>query len=94
MCSSDLGDTGVFGDLKFIGEYYKPDLVLIPIGGHFTMAPVDAAYATRQLRPKYAIPMHYGANPLGRGTPAEFSSALGDAGVKVFPLNPGEKIEF
>lgn len=89
-----MGDTGIFGDLKFIGEYYKPDLVLIPIGGHFTMAPVDAAHAVRQLQPKYAIPMHYGANPLGRGTPAEFMGALGSGPVKVFPLNPGEKIEF
>ena len=62
-----MGDTGVFGDMKFIGEYYKPDLVLIPIGGHFTMDPVDAAYALRELvKPKYAIPMHYGANRWAR----------------------------
>ena len=40
-----MGDTGLFGDMKFIGEYYKPDLVLIPIGGHFVMSPADAAYA-------------------------------------------------
>ena len=42
-----MGDTGLFSDMKFIGEYYKPDLVLIPIGGNFTMAPDDAAYALR-----------------------------------------------
>ena len=41
------GDTGVFGDMKWIGEYYKPDLVLVPIGGYFTMDPVDAAFAIR-----------------------------------------------
>ena len=34
-----MGDTGLFGDMKLIGEYYKPDLVLIPIGGHFVMEP-------------------------------------------------------
>jgi L-ascorbate metabolism protein UlaG (beta-lactamase superfamily) len=28
-----MSDTGLFGDLKFIGDYYKPDLILIPIGG-------------------------------------------------------------
>ena len=90
-----MGDTAVFGDMKWIGEYYKPDLVLIPIGGHFTMDPVDAAYATRELiKPKYAIPMHYGANPLGKGTPKEYTEALGDAPVKVFPLKPGEKVDF
>jgi L-ascorbate metabolism protein UlaG (beta-lactamase superfamily) len=89
------GDTGVFGDMKLIGEYYKPDLVMLPIGGNFTMDPKDAAYATRELlKPKYAIPMHYGAHPLGRGTPQEYMDALGSSGVKVFPMNPGEKIEF
>ena len=43
-----MGDTGLFGDMKLIGEYYKPDLVMIPIGGHFVMGPEDAAYATVQ----------------------------------------------
>ena len=90
-----MGDTGVFADMKWIAEYYKPDLVLIPIGGNFTMDPVDAAYATRELlKPKFAIPMHYGANPLGKGTPKEYMEALGNAPTKVFPLNPGEKVEF
>jgi L-ascorbate metabolism protein UlaG (beta-lactamase superfamily) len=90
-----MGDTGVFGDMKWISEYYKPDLVLIPIGGHFTMDPADAAYALRELiKPKYAIPMHYGANPLGKGTPEELTRALGDAPVKVIALKPGEKAEF
>ena len=42
----DMGDTGLFSDMKFIGEYYKPDLVLIPIGGQATMDPRDAAFAT------------------------------------------------
>ncbi len=89
------GDTGLFGDLKFIGDYFKPDLVMLPIGGNFTMDPVDAAYATREmLKPKYAIPMHYGANPLGKGTPQEFIDALGTTPVKVFPMKPGDTLEF
>lgn len=90
-----MGDTGLFSDMRFIAEYYKPDLVLMPIGGHFTMGPADAAYATREwLKPKTVIPMHYGANPLGRGTPAEYMRALGDSGTRVLPLKPGEKAEF
>jgi len=90
-----MGDTGLFGDMKFIGEYYKPDLVLIPIGGHFVMSPQDAAYAVREwLKPKYAIPMHYGTIPQLKGTPKEFIDALGDAPTKVIVMNPGEKIEF
>lgn len=90
-----MGDTGLFGDMKFIADYYKPDLVLMPIGGHFTMGPADAAYATREwLKPKTVIPMHYGANPLGRGTPAEYTRALGETTTRVLPLKPGEKTTF
>ncbi len=90
-----MGDTGLFGDMKLIADYYKPDLVLIPIGGHFTMDPVHAAYALRELiKPKYAIPIHYGANPLGKGTPAELVQALGSTATKVIVLKPGEKADF
>lgn len=89
------GDTGLFGDMKFVGEYYKPELVMLPIGGNFTMDPRDAAYAVREmLKPKYVIPMHYGSHPLGKGTPKEFMDALGGAPVRVLPMKPGEKIEF
>jgi L-ascorbate metabolism protein UlaG (beta-lactamase superfamily) len=90
-----MGDTGLFGDMKLVADYYKPDVVLIPIGGHFTMDPKDAAFALRELiKPKYAIPMHYGANPLGKGTPAELVQALGGSSTKVIALKPGEKAEF
>ena len=51
-----MGDTGLFGDMKFIGDYYKPDLVLVPIGGHFVLDPKDAAYAMKELvKPKMAM---------------------------------------
>ena len=73
----------------------KVDLVLLPIGGNFTMDDADAAFATREyLKPKFAIPMHYGSHPLHTGTPQKYIQALGNAPVKVFPLNPGEKAEF
>jgi len=90
-----MGDTGLFPDMKFIADYYKPDLVLMPIGGHFTMGPADAAYATREwLKPRFVIPMHYGANPLGKGTPEEYMHALGDTATRVLPLKPGETASF
>ena len=90
-----MGDTGPFGDMRFIAEYYKPDLVLMPIGGHFTMGPADAAFATREwIKPRFVIPMHYGANPLGRGTPEEYSRALGEGSTRVLALKPGEKAVF
>jgi L-ascorbate metabolism protein UlaG (beta-lactamase superfamily) len=90
-----MGDTGLFSDMKFIAEYYKPDLVLIPIGGNFTMGPADAAFAIREwIKPKAVIPMHYGTNPLNQGTPAQFIQALGASATKVLALKPGEKAEF
>jgi L-ascorbate metabolism protein UlaG (beta-lactamase superfamily) len=90
-----MGDTGLFADMAFISSYYKPDVVLIPIGGNFTMDPVDAAYATKEwLKPRVVIPMHYGTNPLAKGTAAQFLQALGNAPVKLITLKPGEKAEF
>lgn len=90
-----MGDTALFGDMKLIGEMYKPDLLLIPIGGHFVMNPKDAAYATREwLKPKVAMPMHYGTIPQLKGTPEEYIQALGTTSTKVMVLKPGEKLEF
>jgi L-ascorbate metabolism protein UlaG (beta-lactamase superfamily) len=89
------GDTAVFGDMKWIGERYRPDLALVPIGGNFTMDPVDAAWAVKELiKPKAVIPMHYGANPLAKGTAREFTAAMGDGAVKVIVAVPGQPIGF
>ena len=90
-----MGDTGLYGDMKLVGETYKPDLVLIPIGGHFTMGPRDAATAVRDMiKPRYAIPMHYGTFPLLSGTLAEFTAALGASATRVLVPEPGQKIDF
>ncbi|HYX04673.1 MAG TPA: metal-dependent hydrolase [Reyranella sp.] len=90
-----MGDTGLFGDMKFIGDYYKPDLLLVPIGGHYVMDPKDAAYATKELiKPKMAWPMHYASNPFLKGTPAEYKAALGQTTVQVIDAEPGTKKQF
>ena len=90
-----MGDTGLFGDMKFITERYKPDLVLMPIGGNFTMAPDDAAFAARNwIQPKMVIPMHYNSNPLTPGTLAEFQEAMKGSSVKVVPMTEGQSLEF
>ncbi len=86
-----MGDTGLFGDMKFIGGYYKPNLILMPIGGHYVMSPVDAAYATKKyLKPDHVMPMHYGTIPVLKGTVAEFKQALGGAKNKVVDIAPGQ----
>ena len=69
----------------------------VPIGGHFVMNPKDAAMAVRDMiRPKYALPIHYGTTPQLAGTTAEFNAALGIAPgtPRMLVVNPGEKVEF
>lgn len=88
------GDTGVFGDMKILGEIYKPDLSLLPIGSHFTMDPREATYAARLLGSKYVIPMHYGTFPVLTGTPEEFLRLMKEAPqTKVLVLKPGETVQ-
>jgi len=89
------GDTGVFGDMALIGELYDPDLSLLPIGGHFTMDPVHAAYAVNTLlNSKAVIPIHYGTFPPLKGTPEQFKKALGSTSTKVIDMNPGDTMKF
>lgn len=89
------GDTGVFYDMKLIGELYNPDLALLPIGGHFVMGPLEAAKAIELLGVKKVIPMHYGTFPVLRGRPDELRSLLRGRGIKceIVELRPGEKYE-
>jgi L-ascorbate metabolism protein UlaG (beta-lactamase superfamily) len=72
------GDTAVFGDMKLIGEIYKPDVALLPIGDGFTMGPRGAAFAIRLLGVKHVIPMHYATFPMLTGTPEEFQAEAKD----------------
>ena len=85
------GDTGVFADMAFIADYYQPDVAFLPIGGHFTMDPVHAAYAVKALlKTPRVVPIHYGTFPPLKGTPEEFKAALGDYGGEVIVMTPGE----
>ncbi|MCP3138918.1 metal-dependent hydrolase [Pyxidicoccus xibeiensis] len=63
------GDTGAFESMSLIGTQFKPSVVMLPIGGHFTMGPAEAAQAVRMLNAKTVVPMHYGTFPLLQGTP-------------------------
>ncbi len=90
-----MGDTGLFSDMKFIADYYRPDLVLMPIGGHYTMDPKDAAYAVRYwIHPRLVLPYHYGTFPVLTGTPEEFIKAIGPTRTKVLDLKPGGTLTF
>ena len=91
------GDTGLFGDMKtIIGEIYKPDIVLVPIGDKFTMGPFEAALATRWFDPKVAIPMHYNTFPPIEQDPSVYSNFVNqlNPNIDVVILNPGEYFEY
>jgi L-ascorbate metabolism protein UlaG (beta-lactamase superfamily) len=70
------GDTDVFGDMRLIGELHHPDVAFLPIGGHYTMGPREAALAVQLLGVKTVVPIHYGTYPILAGTPDELRAAL------------------
>ncbi len=87
------GDTAVFGDMKLIGELYKPNVACLPIGDLFTMGPREAAHAIRLLGVKHVIPMHYATFPVLTGTPEALrQEARGVAGLEIHALQPGESL--
>jgi L-ascorbate metabolism protein UlaG (beta-lactamase superfamily) len=63
------GDTGAFESMALIGTQFKPTVAMLPVGGHFTMGPAEAAQAARLLKVQSVVPMHYGTFPLLKGTP-------------------------
>jgi L-ascorbate metabolism protein UlaG (beta-lactamase superfamily) len=84
------GDTNVFGDMAIIRELYAPEIVMLPIGDHFTMGPREAAYAINLLKPKTVIPMHFGTFPALTGTPSALQKLV--PGVAVLEMKPGVTI--
>ena len=87
------GDTAVFGDMKLIGDLYKPHVALLPIGDHFTMGPREAALAIRLLGVRHVIPMHFGTFPLLTGTPERLREETKDiSGLEIHALKPGESL--
>jgi L-ascorbate metabolism protein UlaG (beta-lactamase superfamily) len=84
------GDTNVFGDMQIIRELYAPDIVMLPIGDHYTMGPREAAYAVKLLKPKAVIPMHFGTFPVLTGTPNDLRKLVPE--VEVHEMRPGETL--
>lgn len=85
------GDTNVFGDMELIRRLYAPDVAVLPIGGHYTMDPREAALALELLGVTRCVPCHYGTFPLLAGTPDELRQHA--PGVEVLAPDPGETIE-
>ncbi|MGI8928464.1 MAG: metal-dependent hydrolase [Candidatus Limnocylindrales bacterium] len=85
------GDTDVFGDMELTRQLYKPDVAILPIGGHYTMGPAGAARAAKLLDVRTVVPVHYGTFAILAGTPEELreeSRRIG-AGLKVIAPDRG-----
>jgi L-ascorbate metabolism protein UlaG (beta-lactamase superfamily) len=84
------GDTGLFGDMRLIGEEGL-DLAVIPIGDNYTMGPDDALRAVKLLTPRHVIPIHFGTWGLIAQDPIAWASRVQkETSAQVHVLKPGE----
>ncbi|HSX21401.1 MAG TPA: metal-dependent hydrolase, partial [Gaiellaceae bacterium] len=84
------GDTNAFGDMQLIARLYDPQVAVLPIGGHYTMDPKEAALALELLGVTRCVPCHFGTFPLLKGTPDELAKLA--PGVTIERIEPGESI--
>jgi L-ascorbate metabolism protein UlaG (beta-lactamase superfamily) len=83
-------DTGLFGDMKLIGEEGL-DLAVVPIGDNFTMGPEDALRAVKLLQPKVVIPIHYNTwDLIAQDANAWAQRVEQETSTKAVVLEPGE----
>ena len=86
-------DTGLFGDMRLIGEE-GIDLAVLPIGDNFTMGPADALRAVKMLQPKHVIPVHYNTWPLiAQDAGAWATQVEAETDTRAHVLQPGESFE-
>jgi len=88
------GDTDLFSDMALLKG--QVDLMLLCIGDKFTMGPIRAAKAVNLIRPKMAVPMHFGTFPALTGTPEQFKAALRQYGLEFLmrQMKVGETINW
>jgi len=86
-------DTGLFGDMRLIGEEGL-DLAVLPIGDNYTMGPDDALRAVRLLSPKHVIPVHYNTWDIIAQDPNAWARRVeAETPAQVHVLKPGESFE-
>ena len=85
------GDTGLFGDMRLIGEIYNPDIALLPIGGRYTMGPREAMIAAEYVGAPIIIPIHYNTTPRIMQDAEKFKRVIErTTDLMVVVLKPGE----
>jgi L-ascorbate metabolism protein UlaG (beta-lactamase superfamily) len=88
------GDTGLFGDMRLIGEE-GVDLAVLPIGDNFTMGPDDALRAVKLIQPKTVVPIHYNTWDVIKQDPYAWAERVNrETDTKAVVLKPGESLEF
>ena len=89
------GDTGLFGDMKLIGELNPLEVALLPIGDNFTMGIDDAVIAASFLQAKTVIPYHYNTWPLINADPQEFKEKVeAKTESQCIVIAPGESYQY
>jgi L-ascorbate metabolism protein UlaG (beta-lactamase superfamily) len=90
------GDTDIYSDMKLIADFFKVDLMLANIGGHFSMGPPRSAQAVAWVDPRQVVPMHFGTYAILAGTPAQFKAELDKRGLgaRMIEMKPGETRNF
>ena len=78
--------------MALIARLYKPTVAVLPIGGHYTMGPNEAAVALELLGVERCVPCHFGTFPILKGTPADLRE-LAPAGVEIVDFEPGDSID-
>lgn len=82
------GDTALTGEMKTIKELYRPNIAMLPIGGHYTMDVEHAAVAADWLGAQTIIPMHYGTFPEIQGDLDKFAQLLQINNAKCVVMDP------
>ncbi len=94
------GDLGMVPDDAFIDQLGEIDVLLVPVGGFFTIDANDAVELVKKVEPSIVIPMHFGnpkMNPqlLEKLAPvSDFLKKIGSEGVTPIPRLTLKKEEF
>lgn len=95
-CVYHAGDTGLFASMELFAKFHRIDLALLPIGGHFTMDPQQAAYACKLLQARGTVPMHWKTFGILEQSTDAYAEHLAELSpdTRHYPLEPGKTLSF